>query len=135
MLLTMQRAILHRFIVTQTDARSEDCLMLDQEILDLAGILPYEQVQVANTNNGERFTLHVVAAGRGSGICSLHGPAARKAQPGDQLTITAHALLVLKEAYDLIPTVVAADERNRPSVLVDTTVNDFWSEIMEIEGY
>ena len=53
MLLTMHRAKLHRFTVTQTELNNEDSITLDQDILDLAGILPYERVQVVNCNNGE----------------------------------------------------------------------------------
>ena len=135
MLLTMQRAQLHRFTVTQTHLNHEDGIMLDQEILDLAGILPAERVEVVNCNNGERFVTNVVATGRGSGICSLNGPAARKAQPGDLISVMAFALLSASEAVDLLPTFVAADEHNRPTLRVDSTADQLWSAIMEIEGY
>ena len=135
MLLTMQRAQLHCFTVTQTQLNNAESLMLDQEVLELAGILPYERVEVVNCNNGERFVTNVVATGRGSGICSLNGPAARKAQPGDLISVTAFALLSPSEAIDLLPTFVSADEHNRPTLRVDPTADHLWSAIMEIEGY
>ena len=135
MLLTMQRAHLHRFTVTQTQLNNAESIMLDQEVLDLAGILPYEQVEVVNCNNGERFVTNVVATGRGSGICSLNGGAARKVQPGDLISVTAFAQLSPNEAADLLPTFVAADEHNRPTLRVDTAADQLWSAIMEIEGY
>ena len=135
MLLMMQRATLHGFTVTQTQLHHADSIMLDPEVMELAGILPYEQVQIANGSNGEHFVTIVQAAARGSGICSLNGAAARNAQPGDLITVTAHALVAPSEACDLTPTIVTVDEHNRPMLLVDPAENNLWSEIMEIEGY
>ena len=83
----MLKAKLHRAQVTHSVLDYEGSCAIDGEWLDLAGIREYEQIQIYNVDNGERFTTYAILAERGSGVISVNGSAARKAAPGDILII------------------------------------------------
>src|SRR5215475_15678149 len=85
MLLTLMKAKLHRATVTQADLEYEGSISIDQDLLDAAGILPHEQVDVLNINNGQRFTTYAIPAPRGSHTFGINGAAARLAQKGDRI--------------------------------------------------
>lgn len=89
-------------------------ITIDEELLELAGILPGERVQVVNNNNGARLETYTIAGKRGSGVICLNGAAARKAQVGDTVIIIAYAMMTKEEAQNLVPDVVMVDEHNRP---------------------
>jgi aspartate 1-decarboxylase len=89
MLRLMLRSKIHRATVTGADIAYEGSLTLDQNLIDAAGMLPYEQVMVSNLQNGERFETYVIPGPRGSGIVCLNGPTARKGMIGDQIIIFA----------------------------------------------
>jgi len=111
-LLTMCKAKIHRATVTGADLNYVGSITVDEELLERAGILPYEQVQVVNINNGARFETYVIKGDRGSGVICLNGAAARLAQPGDKIIIIAYALMEPGEASKFKPTVVFVGDDN-----------------------
>lgn len=88
-------------------------ISIDKTLLDAAGILPYEQVQVVNISNGERFITYAIAAPADSGIIELNGAAARLGVKGDRLIVMTYALFSPEELKNYSPTAVMVDERNR----------------------
>jgi len=89
--LSMLKAKIHRATITQTDLHYEGSITIDEALLEASGILPYEQVDVLNINNGNRFTTYAIKGERGSGIIGINGAAARLAQTGDLVIICAFA--------------------------------------------
>jgi len=113
MLLTMLKAKLHRATVTQADLHYEGSIGIDRELMDRAGLLPHEQVDVLNINTGDRFTTYVIEAPRGSRAFAVNGAAARKVQTGDRIIVVAYCQLPAEEARNYAPTVVLLNEDNR----------------------
>ena len=113
MLYTMFHGKIHRAVVTQARLDYMGSITIDENLLDAAGILPGEKVQIVNTNNGERLETYTIAGERGSGVICLNGAAARKAQVGDVVIIIAYGLMDAKEAEQNEPKVVMVDEHNR----------------------
>ena len=113
MLYTMFHGKLHRATVTQARLDYMGSITIDEDLLDAAGILPGEKVQIVNNNNGERLETYTIAGERGSGVICLNGAAARKAQVGDVVIIIAYGLMDAKEAKENEPKVVMVDEHNR----------------------
>ncbi len=116
MLLTMMKAKLHRATVTQADMHYEGSISIDQDLLDASGILPHEQVDVLNINNGARFTTYAIVAGRGSREIGVNGAAARLVQPGDKVIIVAYGQMPAEEARNYAPNVVLLDDNNNPKL-------------------
>lgn len=114
MLYNMFHGKIHRATVTQANLEYMGSITIDEELLELAGILPGERVQVVNNNNGARLETYTIAGKRGSGVICLNGAAARKAQVGDTVIIIAYAMMTKEEAQNLVPDVVMVDEYNRP---------------------
>jgi aspartate 1-decarboxylase len=104
---------IHRAVVTQARLDYMGSITIDEDLLDAAGILPGEKVQIVNNNNGERLETYTIAGERGSGVICLNGAAARKAQVGDVVIIIAYGLMDAKEAEQNEPKVVMVDEHNR----------------------
>src|SRR5512135_3067003 len=82
MLRLMLRSKIHRATVTDSNLEYEGSLTVDPDLIEAAGMLPYEQVSVSNLNNGERFETYVIPGKRGSGELVLNGPTARKGAKG-----------------------------------------------------
>jgi aspartate 1-decarboxylase len=112
MILTLLKTKLHRARVTQTDLNYEGSISVDVDLLERAGILPHEQVDVLNINNGARFTTYAIEAPRGSKTIGVNGAAARLVQRDDQVIIIAYCQLPAEEARNYSPTVVLLDENN-----------------------
>lgn len=112
MILTLLKAKLHRARVTQTDLTYEGSISIDRDLLDRAGILAHEQVDVLNINNGARFTTYAIEAPRGSKTIGINGAAARLVQPNDEVIIVAYCQLPAEEARNYNPTVVLLDKDN-----------------------
>jgi aspartate 1-decarboxylase len=112
--LSMLKAKIHRATVTQTDLHYEGSITIDAALLETAGILPYEQVDVLNINNGKRFTTYAIEGERGSGVIGINGAAARLAQPGDLVIICAFAQFASEQASKHTPTIVFVNEQNAP---------------------
>jgi aspartate 1-decarboxylase len=113
MLRLMLRSKIHRATVTGADIAYEGSLTLDQNLIDAAGMLPYEQVMVSNLQNGERFETYVIPGPRGSGIVCLNGPTARKGMIGDQIIIFCYEYYSQDELANYKPIIVKVDEKNR----------------------
>lgn len=112
MLLTMMKGKIHRATVTQADLHYEGSISIDEDLLERAGILPNEQVDILNINNGERFTTYAIKAPRGSKTFGLNGAAARRVQIGDRIIIITYAQMEAKKAKKYEPTVVMLDAEN-----------------------
>lgn len=110
---TMLQAKLHRVTVTHSELDYEGSCAIDEALLDAAGIREYQQIDVYNIANGERFTTYAIRAERGSGTISVNGAAAHKAKPGDLLIIAAYAAYSELELARYHPRLVYVDGRNR----------------------
>ncbi len=111
--LTLLKGKIHRATVTQCDLHYEGSISVDSALLDRAGILPHEQVDVLNINNGERFTTYAIPAPAGSGMIGINGAAARLAQKGDLVIIIAYARMDEAQAKSWQPRIVLVDGNNR----------------------
>lgn len=107
------KAKLHRVTTTVADLNYEGSCAIDTDLLEAAGIVEYEAIDIYNVTNGERFSTYAIAAERGSGIISVNGAAARKAAVGDLLIIATFALLDNDEIAGFHPTIVLVDNNNK----------------------
>jgi len=114
MRLSVFKSKIHRVRVTEANLNYEGSVTIDADLMDAADILPHEQVQVLNVNNGERFDTYAIRGPRGTGVICLNGPAARLAQVGDMVIILTYAWMEREELERHTPRVVMVDERNRP---------------------
>lgn len=113
MQVTMLKAKLHRASVTHSELDYEGSCAIDGSILDFSGIREYEQIQIYNVNNGQRFTTYAIRAEEGSGIFSVNGAAARLACAGDLIIVCAFATLDEKELVNYKPKLVYFDGQNQ----------------------
>ena len=110
--ITMLKGKSHRATVTQAELNYVGSITVDADLLDAAGILEYEAVQVVNIANGNRFLTYTIAGERGSGVICLNGAAARQAQTGDKVILMSYAQVTPEEAKTMQPKVVLVDEHN-----------------------
>jgi len=110
---TMLKSKLHRVTVTQSELGYEGSCAIDETLLEAADIREYQQIDIYNITNGERFTTYAIRAARNSGTISVNGAAARKAAPGDLLIIATYAVYNEVELQRHQPELVYVDERNR----------------------
>ena len=115
MQLTLLKGKIHRATVTQCDLHYEGSISVDSALMERAGILPHEQVDVLNINNGNRFTTYAIPAPAGSGTIGINGAAARLAQKDDLVIIIAYARMEEAEAKSWQPRVVLVDSANKPT--------------------
>ncbi len=108
----MLKCKLHRVTVTHSELDYEGSCAIDTQLMAAAGILEYEQIEIYNITNGERFSTYAIKAEPGSGIISINGAAAHKANPGDLIIIAAYAVLNEQELKTFKPTLVYVDEQN-----------------------
>ena len=113
MQITLLKCKLHHARVTHSELEYEGSCAIDAGLLEAAGIREYEQIHSYNLNNGERFTTYAIRAEQGSGIISINGAAAHKADPGDRVIICTYATLSEQEAASFKPTLVYLDADNR----------------------
>jgi len=109
----MLKSKLHRVRVTHSELHYEGSCAIDENLLDAADICEYQQIDIYNVTNGERFTTYAIRAQRGSGVISVNGAAAHKANPGDILIIASYAMYTELELQRFHPQLVYVDERNR----------------------
>lgn len=109
----MLRSKIHRATVSDADLDYEGSLTVDPVLLEAAGILPYEQVNVSNLNNGERFETYVIPGKRDSGEMVLNGPTARKGVRGDKIIVFCYEFFNEDELKTFRPKIVLVDENNR----------------------
>jgi aspartate 1-decarboxylase len=109
----MLKGKIHRARVTGSDLNYEGSIEIDSSLMEAAGILPFEKVDIWSITTGERFSTYALPAEPRSGIIALNGAAARKVQPGDEIIITAFVSMNEKEAEQWSPKIVFVDEKNR----------------------
>lgn len=112
MQLTMLQAKIHRVRVTQSELHYEGSCAIDDDLLDASGIREYQQIDIYNVSNGERFTTYAIRAARGSRTISVNGAAAHKAQPQDILIIAAYSAYSETELLQFHPRLVYVNEHN-----------------------
>jgi aspartate 1-decarboxylase len=109
----MLKSKLHRVRVTRSELHYEGSCAIDDNLLEAADIREYQQIDIYNITNGERFTTYAIRAQRGSGTISVNGAAAHKAEPGDLLIIASYAMYTDLELQKFHPALVYVDEHNQ----------------------
>ena len=109
---TMLKSKIHRAMVTEGNINYEGSITIDSQLMEAADILPYEQVQVLNINNGVRFSTYTIEGKPGSGEICLNGAAARLAVKGDLVIILTYTDMPEEEARDYQPIIVQVDKNN-----------------------
>ncbi len=113
MRLRLLKAKIHRATVTDTNLDYTGSITIDQDLMDAVGIIPYEQVLVANLTNGTRHETYTVSGPRGSGVICVMGAAAHLVNTGDKVIIMAFADFETQDAAGHKPKIVFVDEQNR----------------------
>ena len=113
MLRCMLKSKIHMATVTQSELEYEGSITIDEEIMEKAGILPYEQVMISNMNTGERFETYAIKGRRGSGEICLNGPTARKGVAGDRVIIFSYGYFNEESLKDFAPTLVYLKSDNK----------------------
>src|SRR6266568_6974006 len=111
--ITLMKGKIHRASVTQADLHYEGSISIDRALMDAAGFLVNERVEIYNIDTGARFATYVIEAPQGSGMIGLNGAAARLAMIGDKVIIVAYANFVDAEARSFQPRVVLVNEKNQ----------------------
>jgi len=114
MLREMFKSKIHRATVTDADLNYEGSITIDKDLMDAAGILTYEKVDVYNITNGARFSTYTIDGERGSGEICLNGAAARHVQKGDLVIIASYGLFSEEDLENYQPVVIQVDKFNRP---------------------
>lgn len=127
MLSTLLKGKLHMAAVTQAELWYDGSCAIDSDLVALAGLREFEQIDIYNVNNGERFTTYVILAEAGSGTISMNGAAARKVQVGDRVIIASYGQYSEAELLNHKPRLVYLDERNA----VERTTNTIPTQVAE----
>ena len=104
---------IHRAVITEANLNYVGSITIDEDLMKAANVIENEKVQVVNVNNGERLETYVIKGKRGSGICCLNGPAARKGMVGDVVVIISYASMDFEEAKKFKPWIVFPKEGNK----------------------
>ncbi len=96
----------HRAVITEANLNYVGSLTLDEDLMDAANLVENEKITVVNVNNGERLETYLIKGGRGTGVCCLNGPAARKGAEGDIVIVISYALIDFAEAKTFKPAIV-----------------------------
>lgn len=114
---TMQIQVLkskiHRVRVTEADLNYIGSVTIDAALMEAAGLVEHEKVQIVNVNNGERLETYVIKGRKNSGTICLNGPAARKVQVGDIVIIISYALIEIENAIKHQPTIIFPTDKNK----------------------
>ncbi len=100
---------LHRVKITEANLNYVGSLTIDEDLMDAAGLIEFEKIQVVNINNGERLETYVITGERGSGVICMNGAAARRVQVGDLIIIISYASMDFEEAKTFKPKIVFPD--------------------------
>lgn len=109
MFIEVLKSKIHRVTVTDADLNYIGSITIDRTLMEAAGLIEYEKVQILDNNNGERFETYVIAGARDSGTICLNGAAARRVQRGDIILILSYATMDFEEAKRFRPTVIFPD--------------------------
>jgi aspartate 1-decarboxylase len=113
MRLSMFKSKIHRATVTEANTDYEGSLTLDQDLMDAADMLPWEQVHVWDVDNGARLVTYLLPGPRGSGMVCINGAAAHLIKPGHKVILATYTQMNEDEARNHRPTVILVDESNR----------------------
>jgi aspartate 1-decarboxylase len=113
MMVTLCKGKIHRATVTEANLNYEGSITIDKDLIDAAGLIPYEKVQVANISTGARLETYVIEGERGSGMICLNGAAARLGSKGDRIIVIAYGHFAEDEARAFKPIIVQVDENNK----------------------
>lgn len=113
--ISVLKSKIHRVTVKQAELDYVGSITIDETLMEAAGILEYEKVQIVDINNGERFETYVISGEPGSGMICLNGAAARMVQTGDKIIIMCYASMTPEEFKENPPKVVFVDDENRIS--------------------
>ena len=111
MTIEVLRSKIHRVTVTEANVNYIGSITIDADLIDAAGLVDGEKVQVLNVNNGNRLETYVIRGERGSGVVCMNGPAALRAGVGDVVIVIAYARMTIEEARSFKPTIVFPDEK------------------------
>lgn len=126
--LTMLKGKIHRAVVKQAELNYVGSITVDTDLLEAAGILEYEMVQIVDIENGSRFETYTIAGEAGSGMICLNGAAARQVAVGDHIILMSYAQMTPEEAKEHKPKVVFVDEQNH---IVRITNYEKYGELTE----
>lgn len=109
----MMKSKIHRATVTDADLHYEGSVSIDEALMEAANMLPYEQVEIYDINNGERFSTYVIKGKRNSGTICLNGAAARKVAKGDLIILATYVAVDDEEAKNWKPIPILVDAKNK----------------------
>lgn len=127
MLVNLMKSKLHRVHVTEANLNYVGSITIDQDLMDAAGIIANERVQICNVNNGNRLETYVIPGERGSGVICLNGAAAHLVDVNDIVIIIAYTWMEQEEAQSFNPSVVFVDSNNK---IVDKSSVEIHGRIM-----
>ena len=110
--ITLLKSKLHNVRITSSNLEYEGSIEIDEDLMDASGIVQYEKVLVANTDNGNRFETYVISGERGTGVIGLNGAASRLGNVGDRVIIFAFAIIDEDKLKGYKPKIVLVDEKN-----------------------
>jgi aspartate 1-decarboxylase len=113
MLIEILKSKIHRIVITEANLNYVGSITLDEDLMDGANLIENEKVQVVNVNNGSRIETYVIKGGRGTGVCCLNGPAARRGAEGDVVIVISYATMDFEEAKKFKPAVIFPKEGNK----------------------
>lgn len=119
MYITMLKSKIHRATVTQSELNYVGSITIDKNLMDVAGILEYEKVQIADIDNGNRFETYVIAGEKDSGCICLNGAAAKCVKVGDKVIIMAYAQMTPEENENHYPRVIFVNDKNKITEVVN----------------
>jgi aspartate 1-decarboxylase len=112
MQIQLLKSKIHHAVITEANLHYMGSLTLDVALMEAANLIENEKIHVVNINNGERLETYLIKGGRGTGVCCLNGPAARKGAEGDIIIIISYAILDFEEAKNFSPRIVFPKEGN-----------------------
>ena len=133
MIMTMLKGKVHRATVVQAELDYVGSITIDEALMDASGICEYEQVQIVDINNGQRFETYVIAGERNSGMICLNGAAARMVQVGDKIIIMCYAGMSSEEMNGYAPKVVFVDDENKVKRITRYEKHGLLSEMDEVK--
>lgn len=104
---------IHRATITEANLNYVGSITIDEDLMEAANLIENEKVQVVNVNNGERLETYIIKGSRGTGVCCLNGPAARKAAVGDIVIIISYAQVDFEAAKTFKPWIVFPNQTNK----------------------
>src|SRR5215204_5078739 len=111
--ISILKSKIHRAVITEANLNYIGSLTLDEALMDAANFIENEKVQIVNVNNGERIETYLIKGKRGSGVCCLNGPAARRGMVGDVVVIISYCSVAFEVAKTFKPWIVFPKEGNK----------------------